>query len=59
MLLWITDLEMETACVHPLPDSVEELQDRQTCADLDSHLDQVDIMVGIPYGKSHVALELT
>ncbi|KAJ5179675.1 hypothetical protein N7492_002885 [Penicillium capsulatum] len=32
------------SCIHPLPRTSEQLQNRQTCADLDSHWDQVEIM---------------
>ncbi|KAJ5745518.1 hypothetical protein N7520_010700 [Penicillium odoratum] len=32
------------SCLHPIPSTLEELQRRQTCADLDTHWDQVDIL---------------
>ncbi|KAJ6164298.1 hypothetical protein N7470_002970 [Penicillium chermesinum] len=32
------------SCIHPMPDTLTGLQQRQTCADLDSHWDQVDIL---------------
>lgn len=38
-------LSSPTACVHPLPSSLDDLQRRQSCADLDTHWDQVEIMV--------------
>ena len=35
----------QLACIHPLPDTLEDLQIRQTCADLDSHWEHVELMV--------------
>ncbi|KAJ5757879.1 uncharacterized protein N7511_006573 [Penicillium nucicola] len=34
------------SCLHPLPDSLEELAqlNRQTCADMENHVDMIDIM---------------
>lgn len=35
------------ACVHPLPLTLDDLRRRQSCADLDSHWDQIEMMVSI------------
>ncbi|CAL5874174.1 uncharacterized protein PFLUO_LOCUS8462 [Penicillium psychrofluorescens] len=32
------------SCLHPAPDPMEQLRFRQTCADLDTHWDQVELM---------------
>lgn len=40
--------DLTAACIHPIPDTLEELQQRQTCADLDTHWDQVEILVSAP-----------
>ncbi|KAJ5665628.1 uncharacterized protein N7477_008076 [Penicillium maclennaniae] len=32
------------ACIHPLPDTIEEFSRRESCADLEDHIHQVDVM---------------
>ncbi|KAJ6107956.1 hypothetical protein N7523_009279 [Penicillium sp. IBT 18751x] len=31
-------------CIHPLPDTIEEFSRRESCADLEDHIHQVDVM---------------
>ncbi|KAJ5304661.1 uncharacterized protein N7443_004321 [Penicillium atrosanguineum] len=32
------------SCIHPLPDTIEEFTRRESCADLEDHIHQVDVM---------------
>lgn len=45
--LWLVlgSERLKTACIHPLPETLEGFSQRESCADLEDHLEQVEVMV--------------